>query len=694
MIPGADAIFAGRQPAWLLWLYREFAPFPGRKEMTIRLIVTVSLVTIISMALQVPQLAFSAFFIFFVTKENRALTLLTGVIMIVGVTIASIISLFLYRITFDNPEFRVPVMAGIIFTGMFLSRVFVIGPLGFVTGFFTALMQTTADSAPNTEALVRGTLYLWVSIVYPAVLTILINQILLPADPWVALVRALNQRLDTATATLERLIKEGHAGGRTDPRLLELATRGSSPLLALLNFAEAKDPVLKRRHESLFSVICASEHLLHASASLSFRERWQLSAADIDSARALLVEIAEIRAALPQRQPNLSPKKSGPPAADLPQLRELQFAADSVRDGLIRYITDETAAVASAKKPLFVPDAFTNPSHLRFALKVTLAAMTCYLIYSGLSWPGISTAFVTCCFIALENTEATLRKGWLRLIGCTTGGFFGYIAIIFLIPHMESITSLVLLTAAWTLFAGWVTAGTDRISYGGLQAALAFFLCIFQGYTPDTNFTIVRDRLAGIILGIVVSALVYRYIWPEHAMDGLRAALARVLRSLAEALPMPSLNGDLAAEKKNAVALHRNVAKDIDNTVRLSELAVIENVPLPGQKRITTAMLERLNSHTQALSLMMTALFAKTKLEEWQRLDRPVQEAELALRQRASQQLHRLAGFVEKGQPLPPCDVAATYAAWDTVAAHATGNDRPRLIRRIIAQIKQLTAAT
>ena len=143
MITAADARASRfHQPKWLSWLHRELAPFPGRKEMTIRMVVAVTLVTLISMALQVPQLAFSAFFVFFVTKENRALTLLTGLIMITGATIASAASLLLYRFTFDYPELRVPVIAGFIFTAMFLSRTFVIGPLGFVMGFFSALMQT------------------------------------------------------------------------------------------------------------------------------------------------------------------------------------------------------------------------------------------------------------------------------------------------------------------------------------------------------------------------------------------------------------------------------------------------------------------------------------------------------------------------------------------------------------------------
>src|SRR5271156_2812277 len=122
----ADIPIPGHRPGWLPWLLREMAPFPGRREMTIRLVVTVVLVTIISFALQVPQASFSAFFVFFVTKENRALTTLTGILMILAITAASVISIFLYRFTFDYPELRIPMMTGLVFAAMFLSRTFFI----------------------------------------------------------------------------------------------------------------------------------------------------------------------------------------------------------------------------------------------------------------------------------------------------------------------------------------------------------------------------------------------------------------------------------------------------------------------------------------------------------------------------------------------------------------------------------------
>ena len=84
---------------------------------------------------------------------------------------------------------------------------------------------------------------------------------------------------------------------------------------------------------------------------------------------------------------------------------------------------------------------------------------------------------------------------------------------------MESIVSLVILIAAVSALAGWVAAGSERIAYGGLQIALAFYMCVLQSFEPDTDFTGIRDRLAGIVLGITVTTLVYRYLWPENATD-------------------------------------------------------------------------------------------------------------------------------------------------------------------------------
>jgi uncharacterized membrane protein YccC len=182
--------------------------------------------------------------------------------------------------------------------------------------------------------------------------------------------------------------------------------------------------------------------------------------------------------------------------------------------------TPKAPGPAHKKKPLIAEDAFTNPAHWQFAVKVTLAAMTCYLLYTAVDWAGIHTAFITCCFISLETTKATRHKGALRLAGCMVGGLLGFVSILYLIPQMTSIASLALLVTAVTLLAGWVAAGSERIAYAGLQIGLAYYICILQGFAPDTDLEGIRDRFVGIVFGIVVTMLVFRYIWPEREPDG------------------------------------------------------------------------------------------------------------------------------------------------------------------------------
>jgi hypothetical protein len=69
-------------------------------------------------------------------------------------------------------------------------------------------------------------------------------------------------------------------------------------------------------------------------------------------------------------------------------------------------------------------------------------------------------------------------------------------------PHTETIASLVVLVAFAAAIADWVTTGSERIRYAGLQIAVAFFVSVFQGYAPDTDVDNVRDRVVGILLGL------------------------------------------------------------------------------------------------------------------------------------------------------------------------------------------------
>jgi multidrug resistance protein MdtO len=676
------------RPNWLVWLRHELAPAPGRAAMTLRIVVAVAIVTVISMALHTPETGLSAFMVLFVTKENRVVTTLTGILLVLAATVGIGASIYIYHFTFDYPQLRIPVIALMVFTGMYLSRVFAIGPLGFAVGFVLAITQNMGEIAPTTDLLVRGLLWIWVALVFPITVTAIVNQILLPANPWTALTRGLTQRLDAAGSVLQRVIDGGMVGGKRNGRLLEMATRGSASLLAELKFSEMKEPLLKVQHASLTATIIASERLVNAAAMLEMRTSQALSESDRLCAEALLSEIASLRKVVPEHHPVLPLNHL--PVPTLLELRELQLALAAFHRSLVEEIpAAEASSPKKEKKSLFIEDAFTNLAHARFALKVTLAAMVCYFLYTGLDWSGIHTAFITSCFIALESTGASMRKGWLRLTGCALGGLLGFLSIMYLIPHMESIVSLVLLVSAVTAIAGWVAAGSERIAYAGLQLGFAFYFCTFQNFAPGTDFDTIRDRLVGIVLGILVTSTIFHFIWPESAMSQLKTTLSRVLRHLAQFLLIPKMEAPIEMEHKAAVDLRGKLTKDLDGALRLSELALFEGSETDGPPGLSPSSLQAIAEQAQAACLIGTALSTETELAEWQRLGQPAQEAETALRTSVAKKLEGIATFVESGQPSETGDFESALANLNRIVAPSEGNERVRLLRGLVEQIRQ-----
>jgi len=444
------------------------------------------LCVIISMTLQVPELSLSAFMVFFASKESKFLTTVTGVIGFIGMTIGIGLTILLYKFTYGHPELRVPGMAIALFLGMWSSRVFVIGPLGFIIGFVVAYSQSLGESVPSPELLVRGLLWLWVALAYGVGLTVVLNLLFLP------------------------------------------------------------------------DVAGPSEH---------------------------------------------------PPKP----------------------------------KSFFVSDAFTTPAHVHFALKVTFAAMFCYIVYMAIDWSGIHTALITCTFIALETTGATLHKGILRIGGCVIGGALALFTIVFLMPHMVTIASLVVVVAGASAIAGWVAAGSEMISYAGLQIAFAFFYSVFQGYAPDTDLDNVRNRVVGILFGLIVTGLVFQYIWPERTIDRFRDALRQALRQLARLLEIPRPETPLEKAKAETHDLIPETSKTFEQARRYAELTTFEFEESPNRERTSLGNLEETLSRAENVFAATTSLAEERSWHEWQELSSAAKIAESELRNVVAKRIDRAA---------------------------------------------------
>jgi uncharacterized membrane protein YccC len=160
---------------------------------------------------------------------------------------------------------------------------------------------------------------------------------------------------------------------------------------------------------------------------------------------------------------------------------------------------------------LFIADAFSNPAYQVFALKGCLAATICYVTWAGLAWPGLGVCTVTCVIAAPLSTPGSSRQRLTtRVLGLLAGGVIcGIGSQIFILPSIDSIVGFTLLFAIVSAAAAWVATSSPRLSYFGRQMALAYYLTVFQGWGITASLAISRDRLMGILLGLVVMWLVF-----------------------------------------------------------------------------------------------------------------------------------------------------------------------------------------
>ena len=540
----------------VLDIARLMAPQPGRLELATRLAVICALTVLVAEIYQTPDAALTVYIVFFLNRGDRAVSLILNFVLVVLITVIIGFVLLVAMVVINDPMWRVISMTAISIAILFVASASKLRPLGgtiaLIVGYALDLLGTVPLAIG--ELATRSLLYAWLFVGIPAGISMIVNLLVAPPPRRLA-EQGIAHDLELSAA----MLKAPNESIRS--RFREHQREGTAEIRKLLGLADREKTSKPDDIAALRQAAGSTTLLMSAIDVMDRRPETQLAMPLADYLARTLREMSSILrgGGYPIRigwDPPEMERAPTPLEADV---------LNDIKEAIIQFAEAPSSEPQEPKKEgggFFIADAFTNPDYIRYALKATAAAMFCYFLYSLLDWPGIHTAFLTCYIVSLGTTAETVQKLTLRILGCLVGAAAGYATMIFLIPYLTSITALMVVVFAGALAAGYVSAGSERISYAGFQMAFAFFLCVIQGPSPAFDLSTARDRVIGILLGNVVTYLVFINVWPVSVGERIDPAIAALLRRLAALMTAgKSARPALASQAQSELA---EIENDID----------------------------------------------------------------------------------------------------------------------------------
>ncbi len=551
--------------AWFRnFLFRELAPYPGRATLVARIVASTTLAMLVIMTFHIAGGALGGFFSLAISRESLRSTA-QGTFLTIGMfglgTVYVMVSVMLFL---DSPVTHFLWVVGSLYGIFFIihtSRNYA-AAAGF--SFLVATAIPTWDRPGDLNTKVSLTLVTLLSIIIGTFSTLLVEWVYRFFSTGDRVVAGVSDRLRVAGQVLRSLADGRTPDPQVEQRLLQYAMVGPSDLRQQVIRA-GQTPGVRARSSAAIATsawiveLCASALGQRGPASLE----WETSERLLRVSEALAEQAARIAAlpsiahiggeTLPRWTGSEEPSKSLPVLPEIERTVSLlsdiansfgvksqqedarQHGAEAVGPHMGWWARMSTAAPRSILRAAFVPEAFTDPASLMFALRGCLAATLCYLVYNGVDWPGINTSVATCIITALGTVGASRQKQLLRIAGAFAGGFLIALpAQVFLLPKMNSIGAFTLFFATVMAVAAWFSTASPRLSYFGWQLALAFYLVNLQEPFEQISLSVARDRVIGILLGLVAMWLVFDRIAAPRAIERMDTLMRSTLHMLGE----------------------------------------------------------------------------------------------------------------------------------------------------------------
>ena len=565
---------------WLAWfpefLRNELAPYPGRAALVARMIMASTLVMIISMTFRVPYGAYAAIYALILSRESLESTTKAAQSMALGLVLGGAYVVLGALLFSADPMLRFLWVVATFFLIFWVLSA--LGNYGASARFGYLIVITTPlwDRHISAEMKVENTLWAVGSITIASAITLLL-------EVGFAGLRRVNDVIDPIADRLSRVEKlltcYAH-GGSADPAaqsaVRRLAMVGTSRLRQTLSRSD-----LEPQHaQQMSAVVALTGRLVDLAANL---EHFISRTTERDQKRISEVaeRIAEIRMDLVSGSvPRLTEgAEVGTPSA-LPLLDELERTVSLIPAALANSPALSVLGLPPGENRghalMTTLNALSKPEHIKFGLRGCVAASLCYTIYNALFWPEISTAVTTCFLTALTTIGASRQKQILRFAGALTGGVgIGIGAQVLILPYIDSIGGFTILFATVLSVSAWLATSSPRLAYFGVQVAVSFCLINLPEFTIQTSLAVARDRVVGVLLGLLMMWLFFDNLWSVPAAAEMKRAFVSNLRLLAQLAREP-ISGDLQVAIGRSYELRERINAQFDKIRSLADGVLFE----------------------------------------------------------------------------------------------------------------------
>ncbi len=379
------------------FLKDELTPYPGRLWVVGRVTIAATIVMLIVMTFQLPSGFLGAIFTLFLSRENPTATFRAGMKTVLGFVGTTAYTAFGVRLLIADPMTHFLWVVLSLFLSFYLLRIVADVGTGVAFGFMVSGAISLWDEHQlNVNLRMENTLWIAGVVAIGVAVTVLVEYVFRRVHPETDLAEGMEERLKTVEASLRSAAGQQPLNAAVEKRLSLYANVGTSRLRRLILRSEFS-PHFKAQ---MSTAIALTGRLVDVSASfrLALAERAGLvDQGDRQRLLRLADDVAHISTALIQHKlPRGLHAHSGRSHQAFRSCRPWSQTVALLPDAFAGSLAVQEFVTApldeEGRSTFLVGDAFTNPAHLQFALRGTLAATVCYVAYTAMAWPGLSTS--------------------------------------------------------------------------------------------------------------------------------------------------------------------------------------------------------------------------------------------------------------------------------------------------------------